>query len=148
MAKARSFAIFLLKDGYTSPGKALEADHGLKKASHEAAVGETWPTYLASKPSASPWWRGYFCISDPVAQGFTGAIVLVEQPHSRIGPRVGHGALLPRTLATKAEARHDLDAARDLLRQKDARVTQRHYIQRSNVRVLDPRSVLDQPERT
>jgi uncharacterized protein (TIGR04141 family) len=90
MAQARSFSIFLLKDGYASPSRALKADHGLKKASHEAAVGKTWPTYLATKPSASPWWRSYFGISDPVAQGFAGAIVFVEESNRTFALTFGH----------------------------------------------------------
>jgi integrase len=48
-----------------------------------------------------------------------------------------------KTLATKAEAQLDLDAARDLLRHKDDAVTRRHYVQRSDVRVLDPRLLFE-----
>lgn len=90
MAKARSFSIFLLKDGYTSPARALKDGHGLKKASHEDAVGKIWPTYLASKSSAPPWWKAYFGISDPVTQGFAGAIVFVEASHQTFALTFGH----------------------------------------------------------
>lgn len=90
MSKARSFSIFLLKDEYASPEKALKGGHGLKKASHEDAVGTTWPTYLATKPSTSPWWRGYFGISDPVPQGFAGAIVFVEASKRTFALTFGH----------------------------------------------------------
>lgn len=90
MARARSFSIFLLKNGYTSPGEALKADHGLKKASHETAVGKTWPAYLATKPSTPPWWRGYFGISDSVEQGFAGAIVFVNASNRIFALTFGH----------------------------------------------------------
>jgi integrase len=46
-----------------------------------------------------------------------------------------------KTLATKADQQHDLEAARDLLRHKDVQITQRHYVIRDAVRVLDPRSL-------
>lgn len=90
MAKARSFSIFLLKDGHTSPAQALKDGHGLEKASHEDAIGKIWPTYLASKASAPPWWKAYFGISDPVTQGFAGAIVFVEASHQTFALTFGH----------------------------------------------------------
>ncbi|GAB3079208.1 DUF6119 family protein [Nocardioides zeae] len=90
MAKARSFSIFLLKEDYDTPTKALKADHGLSKALHDGAVGKTWPTYLASKPGASPWWRDYFGISTPVAQGFAGAIVFVTASNRTFALTFGH----------------------------------------------------------
>lgn len=48
-------------------------------------------------------------------------------------------------LATKAEAQHDLEAARDLLRHSEnsASVTRRHYVERNNVRILDPRGLFE-----
>lgn len=90
MTKARSFSIFLLKDDYATPATALKAGHGLAEASHDDAVGETWPTYLATKPSAPPWWRGYFGISDPIAQGFAGAIVFVKASKRTFALTFGH----------------------------------------------------------
>lgn len=90
MAKARSFSIYLLKASCASPDKALKADHGLKTASHKDAVGPTWPTYIATKSAASPWWRAYFGISDSVAQGFAGAIVFVEASGRTFALTFGH----------------------------------------------------------
>lgn len=54
-----------------------------------------------------------------------------------------HPHTFRKTLATKAEAQLDLDAARDLLRHKDGVVTRRHYVQRSDVRILDPRALFE-----
>lgn len=90
MAKARSFSIFLLKDDYAIPSKALKAGHVLKRAAHDHAVGKSWPTYLATKPSVPPWWRGYFGISDQVAQGFAGAIVFVDASKRTFALTFGH----------------------------------------------------------
>src|SRR5690242_9096017 len=90
MAKARSFSIFLLKEGYATPAKALKPGNGLSKASHAGAVGTSWPTYLATKPGASPWWRGYFGISNPVTQGFAAAIVFVTTNKRTFALTFGH----------------------------------------------------------
>lgn len=54
-----------------------------------------------------------------------------------------HPHAFRKALATKADAQLDLNAARDLLRHKDNGVTRRHYVQRSDVRILDPRSLFD-----
>lgn len=90
MARARSFSIFLLKDGYATPDKALKPGNGLSKASHDGAVGKAWPTYLATKPGASPWWKSYFGISNPVTQGFAGAIVFVTANKRTFALTFGH----------------------------------------------------------
>lgn len=52
-----------------------------------------------------------------------------------------HPHSLRKTLATKASEQLDLEAARDLLRHKDDKTTSRHYVERNNVRALDPRSL-------
>ena len=54
-----------------------------------------------------------------------------------------HPHSLRKTLATKANEQLDLEAARDLLCHKDGKVTRRHYVERNNIRILDPRSVFD-----
>lgn len=55
-----------------------------------------------------------------------------------------HPHAFRKSLATKADAQLDLDAARDLLRHKDNAVTRRHYVQRANVRILDPRQLFEE----
>lgn len=90
MGQARSFSIFLLKSGYTSPAKALKVDHGLVEASHKDGIGTAWPTYLASKVSTAPWWRDYFGISDTLSQGFAGAIVFVGASNRTFALTFGH----------------------------------------------------------
>lgn len=90
MAKARSFSIFLLKDGYADPSKALKSDHGLHKASHDDSVASKWTTYLARTNSATPWWGPYFGISDQVLQGFAGAIVFLEASSRSFALTFGH----------------------------------------------------------
>lgn len=57
-----------------------------------------------------------------------------------------HPHAFRKSLATKADAQLNLDAARDLLRHKDNAVTRRHYVQRADVRILDPRSLFEQTE--
>lgn len=90
MAKARSFSIYLLKDGFTDASSALKPGHGLTLATHDGAVGTTWPTYLATTQAAPPWWKGYFGISNGVAQGFAGAIVFVETSGRTFALTFGH----------------------------------------------------------
>ena len=47
------------------------------------------------------------------------------------------------TLGKRADERHDLEAARDLLRHRYSFSTQRHYVEKENVRALDPHSLFE-----
>lgn len=92
MTKARSFSIYLLKKQYSTPGKALKADHDLTEVSYPTTVKSSWPTFVASRPPDPPWWRDYFGIPDPVQQGFAGAIVFVDASNRTFALTFGHTA--------------------------------------------------------
>jgi uncharacterized protein (TIGR04141 family) len=76
MSKARSFSIFLLKDG-VEPAAALNNDHALERGWECANLPEGGILYVLNAPERPPWWRGYFGVKRDLNQSSKGALVFV-----------------------------------------------------------------------
>jgi uncharacterized protein (TIGR04141 family) len=75
MSRARSFSIYLLKEGFDATN-CLKEGHNLE-AAHAANLPENAKLYILDADRRPPWWKNYFGIQEDLWQEYKGAIVFL-----------------------------------------------------------------------
>jgi uncharacterized protein (TIGR04141 family) len=91
MAKAGSFSIYLLKQGYNA-ANVLRDDHNLVGQVHAANLPAGGALFVLDSAPMPPWWRGYFGIRKNLDQVHKGALVILPVNGRHFALSFGHVA--------------------------------------------------------
>ncbi|WP_454785392.1 DUF6119 family protein [Legionella sp. WA2024007413] len=91
MSKARSFSVYLLKDGYDVTN-ALKEDHKLLSNITANKLPEKYKLYLLDSHPSEPWWKSYFGINQHLEQELKGAIIFIPVENRNFALTFGHVA--------------------------------------------------------
>ena len=89
MSKARSFSIYLLKDGFNS-SNALKDDHKLDDEIVGEKLSGDCTLYILDGVPTPPWWKSYFGIQEPLLQCLKGAIIFLPAGNRIFAITFGH----------------------------------------------------------
>jgi uncharacterized protein (TIGR04141 family) len=76
LGKARSFSIYLLKEGFTA-ANSLKEDHGLEGEQAAAPLPAGASIFVLDSAPYSPWWKEYFGIDRELNQVSKGALLFL-----------------------------------------------------------------------